>query len=97
MSEATRTYRVLGLELGLEEPETELRERALAAAGVGAEQLRGFRIARKSLDARRRGGARPLRLVVHADLVLDAGPPTAANWHVSSLERPSFTTCLKGE
>ncbi len=78
VSEATRSYRVLGLELGLEEPETLLRERALAAAGVGAEQLRGFRIARKALDARRRGGARRLHFVVHADLVLDAGPPPAA-------------------
>ena len=78
MSEATQTYRVLGLELGLEEPEALLRERALAVAGVGAEQLRGFRIARKALDARRRGGARHLRFVVHADLVLGAGPPLAA-------------------
>jgi len=69
---------VLGLELGLEEPESLLRERALARAGVGAEQLRGFRIARKSLDARRRGGARRLRFVVHADLVLAAGEPPAA-------------------
>ncbi len=75
VSEATQSYRVLGLELGLEEPEALLRERALAAAGVGGEQLRGFRIARKALDARRRGGARRLRFVVHADLVLDAGPP----------------------
>ena len=78
MSGETQTYRVLGLALGLEEPETLLRERALAAAGVGAEQLRGFRIARKALDARRRGGSRRLRFVVHADLVLDAGPPPAA-------------------
>jgi hypothetical protein len=78
VSKPTRTYRVLGLELGLEEPEAVLRERALAAAGIGAEQLRGFRIARKALDARRRGGARKLRFVVHADLVLDAGPPPAA-------------------
>jgi len=78
VSEATQTYRVLGLELGLEEPEALLRERALAVAGVGAEQLRGFRIARKALDARRRGGARHLRFVVHADLVLGAGPPLAA-------------------
>jgi len=77
-SEPTRSYRVLGLELGLEEPEALLRERALAAAGVGAERLRGFRIARKALDARRRGASRRLRFVVHADLVLDAGPPPAA-------------------
>ena len=74
VSEATQSYRVLGLELGLDEPEALLRERALAAAGVGAEQLRGFRIARKALDARRRGGARRLRFVVHADLVLGRRP-----------------------
>ena len=54
-----------------------LRERALAAAGVGPELLRGFRIARKALDARRRGGTRRLHFVVHADIVLDAGPPPA--------------------
>ena len=78
MSEATQGYRVLGLELGLGEPEAVVRERALAAAGVGPELLRGFRIARKSLDARRRGGARKLRFVVHAEIELDAGPPPAA-------------------
>jgi uncharacterized FAD-dependent dehydrogenase len=78
MNQATQGYRVLGLELGLGEPETLVRERALAAAGVGAELLRGFRIARKSLDARRRGGARNLRFVVHAEIELDAGPPPPA-------------------
>jgi hypothetical protein len=78
MSEATQSYRVLGLELGLGEPEALLRERALAAAGIGPERLRGFRIARKALDARRRGGAQRLRFVVHAEIILDAGPPPAA-------------------
>ncbi len=78
MSDATQGYRVLGLELGLGEPEALVRERALTAAGVGPELLRGFRIARKSLDARRRGGARKLRFVVHAEIELDAGPPPAA-------------------
>jgi hypothetical protein len=78
MSEATQSYRVLGLELGLEEPEAVLRERALAAAGVGAELVRGFRIARKALDARRRGGARRLHFVVHAEIVLDAGAQPAS-------------------
>jgi uncharacterized protein len=78
MSEAVQGYRVLGLELGLGEPEAVLRERALAAAGVGSEALRGFRIARKALDARRRGSARKLRFVVHAEILLSAGPPTPA-------------------
>jgi len=72
-SGALETWRVLGLELGLDEDEGVLRERALAAAGVGADALRGLRIARKSLDARRRGGRRELRFVVHVDLALDAG------------------------
>jgi uncharacterized FAD-dependent dehydrogenase len=75
VSGAVQGYRVLGLELGLEEPESVLRERALAAAGVGPEALRGFRIARKALDARRRGSGRNLRFVVHAEIEIDAGPP----------------------
>jgi len=69
---ATRTLRVLGLRLGVGEPESALRARALEAAGLGPEQLRGLRIARKSLDARRHGGERHLAFAVHVDLVVDA-------------------------
>ena len=69
----TTTWRVLGLELALGEPEALLRERAARAVGIAPEELRGFRIARKALDARRRGGERRLRFVCHADLVVDAG------------------------
>jgi uncharacterized FAD-dependent dehydrogenase len=68
---ATATWRVLGLELAVGEPEARLRELALAAAGVSEAELRGFRIARLSVDARRR---RP-KLVAHVDLVLDAERP----------------------
>jgi len=67
------TWRVLGIELGIDEPESLLRERALAAAGVAESELRGFRIARKSVDARRVRGRRHLRFVLHVDLALDAG------------------------
>jgi hypothetical protein len=67
------TWRALGIELGIDEPESVLRERALAAAGIGAGDLRGFRIARRSVDARRVRGERRLRFVVHADLAVDAG------------------------
>jgi uncharacterized FAD-dependent dehydrogenase len=67
-----RTLRVLGLRLALDEPESLLRARALEAAGVGADALRGLRIARKSLDARRQGGVRRLAFVVHVDLVVSA-------------------------
>lgn len=75
---ALETWRALGIELGLDEPEAVLRERALAAAGISAAELRGFRIARKSLDARRVRGKRHLRFVVHADLTIDAGHRSAA-------------------
>ena len=84
---ATESFRVHGLELAIGEPEELLRERALAAAGVSAAELRGFRIARMSLDARPSrprpargpisGRVRRLRFVVHADLVLDAGTKSA--------------------
>ena len=73
-----RTLRVLGLRLPLGEPESALRARALDAAGLDAGALRGFRIARKSLDARKQGGVRRLEFVVHADLVVDAGLRSAA-------------------
>ena len=72
MSKAPRTWRVLNLELGLDEDENVLRARAAEVAGVEPGLLRGFRLARKSLDARRKGGSRRLRFVVHADLILDA-------------------------
>jgi hypothetical protein len=66
----------LGLSLELDEPEAGLRARACGKLGIAPEELRGFRLARKSLDARRRGrrsgtgSGGHLRFVVHADLVL---------------------------
>jgi uncharacterized FAD-dependent dehydrogenase len=65
------TWRLFQLSLGLNEPETILRERALEFAGIAADDLRGFRIARKALDARGQGRGRSLRFVVHVDLMLD--------------------------
>jgi len=72
VTEALETWRVSGIELAIGEAEERVRERALAAAGLGADQLRGFRIAKKSLDARRLGRTRRLRFVVQADLVVPA-------------------------
>ncbi len=72
-----KTWRVLNLELALDEPETALRARAASALGIDSEQLRGFRIARKSVDARRRGSVRRLRFVVHCDLTVDADVDSA--------------------
>ena len=72
MTPPARTWRVLNLEMGLEEPESVLRDRAAAACGIETERVRGVRIARRSVDARRHGPTRRLRFIVHADLVVDA-------------------------
>jgi uncharacterized FAD-dependent dehydrogenase len=70
-----RRIRALAIELGLDEPEDLLRERSARAIGVPPEAIRGLRIARRSLDARKRvggrGARRELRFVVHVDLELD--------------------------
>ncbi len=66
----TRCLRVLNLKLGLEEEETDLRARAAERAGLEVEAIRGLRLGRKALDARKRGG-QP-HFVVHVDLVLDS-------------------------
>jgi uncharacterized FAD-dependent dehydrogenase len=67
-----RTWRVLNIEMRLDEAESVLRERAASVAGIDPDRVRGFRIARRSVDARRRGKTRRLRFIVHADLVVDA-------------------------
>ena len=69
---------MLGVELSPLEDEAALRERACAALGLDPRELRGFRIVRKALDARRRGAVRRLRFVHHVDLVLDARARTRA-------------------
>ena len=66
------TWRVLNLEMRLDEPESVLRDRAAEAAGIDPERVRGLRIARRSVDARRRGKTRRVRFIVHADLVVDS-------------------------
>ena len=58
--------------MGLDEPESVLHGRAASAAGIDPEQVRGLRIALRSIDARRRGKGRRLRFIVHADLVVDS-------------------------
>jgi len=72
-SSPLETWRVLGLACGLDEPEPEIRGRACAAAGLAPEDLRGFRIAHRAVDARRRAGERRLHFVIHVDLVVEAG------------------------
>ena len=58
--------------MGVSEPERVLLARAASVAGIDPALVRSCRIARRSVDARRRGNSRRLRFVVHADLVLDA-------------------------
>ena len=72
MTGPARTWRVLNIEMGLDEPESVLRDRVASAAGIDPERVRGLRIAHRSVDARRRGKDRRLRFIVHADLVVDA-------------------------
>lgn len=54
------------------EPIERAQQLACAAIGVDPARVRGFRIARRALDARRRDGVHRLRFVVHADVWLDA-------------------------
>lgn len=76
MGSPVRTWRLLDVEQGIEEPEAALRARAAAALGLEEGDLRGLRLARRSVDARRRRGG--LRFVCHLDLVLDARTRTPA-------------------
>jgi uncharacterized FAD-dependent dehydrogenase len=77
----TRTWRVRDVEIALDEPEAAAARRAAEAIGLDAGSLRGARLARKALDARKRGGRRRLRFVCSVDLVTDAG------WRSRTLER----------
>ncbi|MCH2184706.1 NAD(P)-binding protein, partial [Myxococcota bacterium] len=67
-------WRVLGLRVDLDEPESRLRERAAERSGVDSNAIRSLRIARRSLDARVRKGRRSLQFVVHVDVQVDGGP-----------------------
>jgi uncharacterized FAD-dependent dehydrogenase len=69
----TATWRVMQLELGLQDDPTSLPSLAARELGVDVGELRGMRIARKALDARVRHGARRMQWIYHVDAVLDAG------------------------
>lgn len=66
------TWRVLGIEQGIAEPDERLLERAAREIGAPPESVRGARIARRSLDARRKFGAHRLRYVAHVDVTVAA-------------------------
>jgi len=71
---ATRSWRLLNVTQEIDEHDDVLRARACKAAGLDDADLRGFRIAQRSVDARRR----PPRFTCHVDLVMDVGKRTQA-------------------
>lgn len=76
MTRRFETWRLLNLKLRIGAPESELKRRAIAEAGIDESALRGLRIARRSVDARRTAGRRRLAFNVHVDLSVDAGYQT---------------------
>jgi len=65
----------MAVELGIDEPETLLRARSAQRIGISEDDIRGLQIARRAVDARRRGRTHDVRFVYHVDLELD---PAAA-------------------
>ena len=66
----SKRVRVMAIELGLDESESVLCARSAQAIGISKDAVRGVRIARRALDARRRGRRHLLKFVVHVDLDL---------------------------
>jgi uncharacterized FAD-dependent dehydrogenase len=67
-----QSWRVLNLDLGLEEDEASLRPKVAEQLGVATQQILGLRVARRSVDARRRRGNRTLRFVLHVDVEVNS-------------------------
>ncbi|MCK6448587.1 MAG: FAD-binding protein [Planctomycetes bacterium] len=67
------TYRLFDLALDVGEGEANLVRQVRTRLGLADEELRGLRIARKALDARKRHGERRLEFVCHVDVVVAAG------------------------
>ncbi|MBC8188535.1 MAG: hypothetical protein H8E78_10100, partial [Proteobacteria bacterium] len=61
----------MAIELDLDESDKVLCVRSAQTVGISEAEVRGMRIARRALDARRRGRSHVLRFVVHVDLDLD--------------------------
>jgi uncharacterized protein len=68
-----RRVRAISVDLGLDESESILRARSAQKVGIPAEAIQSLRIARRALDARRRGATRDVRYIVHVDLDLEPG------------------------
>lgn len=70
--------RAVSVDLGLDEGDEVLRAKSARRIGVPVEAIRGLRMARRALDARRRGARREVRFIVHVDLELEPGFDSAA-------------------
>ncbi len=68
----TQRIRALAIELAVDQPESLLCAASAQAIGIEPGLVRGLRIARRALDARRRGARHALRFVYHVDLDLPA-------------------------
>jgi uncharacterized FAD-dependent dehydrogenase len=68
----SQRVRVMAIELGLNESANVLCARSAQVIGISEDAIRGVRIARRALDARRRGRRHLLKYVVHVDLDLPA-------------------------
>ncbi|MFT7670299.1 MAG: putative FAD-dependent dehydrogenase [Planctomycetota bacterium] len=69
---AARKLRITGLELSMEQEDSELPRIAAEKLGVSRESVSALRMVRKSIDLRGRNRGRDPRWVVHADVVLPA-------------------------
>ena len=59
----------MAVELGIDEPETLLRARSAQRIGVSEDDIGGVQIARRAVDARRRGRTHDVRFVDLVDLL----------------------------
>ena len=67
--------RAMGVQLRVDEPESMLRAVCAQHVGISEESITHLKIARRSLDARRRGRTHDLRFVYHVDLTLSESTP----------------------
>jgi hypothetical protein len=74
----SQRIRALAVELAVGQPESLLRAASAQAIGIEPEIVRGLSIARRALDARRRGRRHELRFVYHVDLDLPVDFASAA-------------------
>ena len=75
---AHRSWLVRGVQVPVDASEEDVRGACAKRLGLGAKDLLGFRMVRRSLDLRGRRSGRPARFVVQAECVCPAGHRGAA-------------------